>query len=192
MTRILKGNPDFTIGMLSVIFGLFLFFVWIPNDVETDVIEKVRFQTRIGDSLAPSIAAFIIFFSGIVLTVQSLFKDGHVEFSGGNVKYIFLLLSIMVVSINLMHWSGYLIVELLKNSGLMDEATSYRVLRDTAPWKYIGFVLGGAFFSFTLTCMMERAVRWKSFIISLLAIAVLIIIYDVPFDNILLPPNGDF
>ena len=44
---------------------------------------------------------------------------------------------------------------------------------------------------FSLLSMMERRLRWRTFIISLIVVVILIIIYDLPFENLLLPPNGD-
>jgi len=39
--------------------------------------------------------------------------------------------------------------------------------------------------------MMEGRMRWRTLIISILAVLFLIIVYDLPFENLLLPPNGD-
>jgi len=38
---------------------------------------------------------------------------------------------------------------------------------------------------------MEGRLRWRILIISLLAVLILMLIYDLPFKNLLLPPNGD-
>jgi hypothetical protein len=65
-------------------------------------------------------------------------------------------------------------------------------MRSTMPWKYIGFVLGGFIMVFGITSLIEGGVTLKRAISALLAIVALILIFDVPFDTILLPPNGDF
>jgi hypothetical protein len=44
---------------------------------------------------------------------------------------------------------------------------------------------------FGLISMMEGRMRWRTLIISILAVIFLIIVYDLPFENLLLPPNGD-
>ena len=53
-------NSDFPIGLGTLIAGCLILFVWIPLDVETGLIEKVRSQVAIGDALAPSLAASIL------------------------------------------------------------------------------------------------------------------------------------
>jgi hypothetical protein len=65
-------------------------------------------------------------------------------------------------------------------------------MRSTFPWKYIGFVLGGFTLVFGLTSLIEGRLSWVRVISSLLAVLGLILIFDLPFDTILLPPNGDF
>ena len=89
-----------------------------------------------------------------------------------------------------MYWAGPVALALLGPSG--DEAVTYRQMRSTAPWKYVGLVLGGFILVFGITSMLEGAMRWKRALSAILAIIVLIVIFDVPFDTILLPPNGDF
>lgn len=67
----------------------------------------------------------------------------------------------------------------------------YRVLRDERPWKYIGFILGGGGMIFGLMSLAEGRISLRRLILALLIAAALALIYDLPFEDLLLPPNGD-
>ena len=67
----------------------------------------------------------------------------------------------------------------------------YRLLRDTRPWKYLGFIAGGTLLISGLISLVQGRISWKSIAIGLIAIALMIAVYDLPFDDLLLPPNGD-
>ena len=45
-------NSDFKVGLGALVAGCLILFVWIPSDVETGLVEKVRSQVAIGDALA--------------------------------------------------------------------------------------------------------------------------------------------
>ncbi len=69
--------------------------------------------------------------------------------------------------------------------------SGYRPLRDTIPWKYIGFIAGGTCLVAGLKALVEGRVTMRGVVIGLAACLVLIALYDLPFDDLLLPPNGD-
>ena len=68
----------------------------------------------------------------------------------------------------------------------------YRSLIDTAPWNYTGFVLGGALMIFGFISIARHRMEWRDLGIALGAAIFIALLYDVPFDNLYLPPNGDF
>ena len=94
-----------------------------------------------------------------------------------------MLLVLLGLSMAVMRWAGPFAAYLFN--------ADYRSLRDTVPWKYIGYFLGGIIIVFSLISMMEHRMRWRTLIISILVVVGLIIIYDLPFENLQLPPNGD-
>ena len=179
----LNFNSDFKIGIGGFLAGCLILFVWIPLDVETGLIEKVRSQVSIGDALAPSLAAAALILGGLLLIYQSFRTSGGLDLSWKNLKYVVLLLALLGLSMAVMRWAGPFFAFLL--------GADYRSLRDTVPWKYIGYFLGGITMIFSLISMIEGRMRWRTLIISILAVVILIIVYDLPFDNLLLPPNGD-
>ena len=67
----------------------------------------------------------------------------------------------------------------------------YRLLRDTVPWKYLGFIAGGTLAVTTTVSLLEGRFTLRALLVGLVAVAAMIAIYDLPFDDLLLPPNGD-
>lgn len=184
------NHADRWLSILVILFACVLVFLWIPADVETGIIEKVRSQKNIGDAMAPTIAGAVLGLGGLMLLLQSLL--GHSEEKIGisviNLKFLGWLIGIVLVSLLVMRWLGPLVTPLLTGS---DDPAIYRSLRDTLPWKYIGYLSGGFIMIFGLMTFIQRRFSWINFIVALLAVLVLALIYDLPFDNLLLPPNGD-
>ena len=67
----------------------------------------------------------------------------------------------------------------------------YRLLRDTVPWKYAGFAVGGTLAITVTVSLLERRFSLRALLVGLIAVAAMIAVYDLPFDDLLLPPNGD-
>ena len=65
------------------------------------------------------------------------------------------------------------------------------MLRDTIPWKHIGYFIGGVVLIAGLIAQVESRLSVVSVGVAILATIILILIYDFPFDDLLLPPNGD-
>lgn len=170
-------TSDAWLGIFFLAIGLVILFIWIPLDTDSGLLEKVRRTTTIGDALAPSIACVILATSGMWLAISSVGKSSTIfNVSPG---FVFGILAILSFSLLLMRWSGPLIID------------EYRVLRDTLPWKLVGYVLGGTFLIFSLISIVEKRL---SAIRLFLAIAITLaigLIYDLPFEDLLLPPNGD-
>jgi len=73
----------------------------------------------------------------------------------------------------------------------VDSESEYRLLRDTVPWKYIGFVAAGIFLIVSLICYIEKRVCPVHFFVAIVVVVLLIAFYDLPFEDLLLLPNGD-
>ena len=83
-----------------------------------------------------------------------------------------------------MRWGGPSLAEAMTGQ-------DYRPQRDTVPWKYLGFLMGGTTMIAALIFVVERQVRWSRVLIALGVTLFLALFYDVPFEDLLLPPNGD-
>jgi len=179
-----RNRADLALATLAIISALVAIFLWIPADSASGLIETVRRQTRVGDALGPTVAASFIVLGGVL----TLARPGRSTacLIGRNLVFLAILLSLFAVCIALMRWGGPMAVSVFAAEG-----TEYRVLRDTAPWKYIGFIAGGGLLVFAMIARGDRRLYWRAALIAILACLALIAVYDLPFDDLLLPPNGD-
>jgi len=175
-------TSDRWLGLFFAAFALLLLLLWIPLDVETGYIEKVRRSTILGDSLGPSVAGVIILLGAILTwTVPSRHDTGLTR---NHLTWITLTFALLAVSLTVMRYAGPLITSIFSD-------TEYRALRTTLPWSYIGFTLGGTVLISGLTCLVERRISASRVLIALLATLLIAMLYDLPFEDLLLPPNGD-
>jgi hypothetical protein len=186
---------NLSLALFFIVASLFTLFVWIPNDIESGVLIQERRSIDVGDALAPTAAAVAILITSIALLLSSLLAkpdaisdEPQVGLSRSNMVAITTIAVLLIVGLQLMVWAGPVTVKILQASGV--GVPEYRLLTDTVPYKYIGFAIGG----FTLVCglisWIEGRIAWRAVVTAIAAVAVLIIIYDVPFDSLLLPPNG--
>lgn len=191
----LDRKTEIWLALTVLALGLVAAILWVPLDSDTAPIYTFRRQTYIGDAMLPMVsAAGIAFFAAIHLALTFRRKRGDAgnpPFDRLTGVFFVMLFGIIAVSALLMYWSGPLTVALVGPSD-GEAALSYRQLRGAMPWKYIGFVLGGFTLVFGISALIEGKMTWKRALSSIIAVAVLILLFDVPFDTILLPPNGDF
>lgn len=176
------------LGLGCIAVALLVMLVWIPLDVETGLIEKVRRQVTIGDSLAPMLGTMVIGLGGVILVFQrpETIPSGV---SLANLGFMAALLGLFAISFAVMRWGGPLAVQIA--GFLTGEDLSYRMLRATAPWKFIGFLVGSSALIALFIASIEGRFSLRAVLIGLIASCALIALYDLPFDDLLLPPNGD-
>lgn len=182
-----KTKTDFVLGVVVVILSAAIMVFWIPIDIETGIFEKVRRRTEIGNSFAPVLAVSILALGGALLVLEALKTPGIVRLERRSILFAVGLLALFAFSTSIMIWAGPLAVEMFAQS----ETAEYRLLRDTVPWKYIGFVTGGTFLITTLISVVEHRLTFRAFVVGLMATIAILLIYDLPFDDLLIPPNGD-
>jgi len=183
------ANTDAILGLVCVLFALVLLFFWIPTDTETSIIERVRGRVVIGDALAPTIAGAVLFLAGFLLIVATVRRGNHAQLSLTNIYYLITLAIILVVSLFLMRWTGPFVVDAIRLMGV--ETSGYRELRDTVPWKYLGYLAGGSFLVTSMISLVERRLCWQHLLVAFAAALALALVYDLPFKSLVLPPNGD-
>ncbi len=184
------------LGVGCCLFALITLLGWIPMNVESGVIEKVRRQVVIGDAMAPTVWAIGIGVLGLLLAAASLtrLREGVHEAAGGgptwaNLRYLVLLLLAVFGALQVMTHAGPWAVSLAQALGA--EIDSYRSLRATRPWKYIGYLAGGFVLVFSLMSYTSQRIGWRLAAIAAVAVLTMALAYDLPFNNLLLPPNGD-
>ena len=89
----------------------------------------------------------------------------------------------MAAALATMRYAGPLVAEMTVGD--------YRPLRDTAPWKYVGFVLGGCILIVGFRIVVERKTSWARVALAFAGVLALALAYDIPFEDLLMPPNGD-
>ena len=183
-------NTEFVLAIIVFALSVLSIFVWIPYDVESGFFEKVRRQKFIGDSLAPTIAATIVLIAGVLIALEALRVKAVSRLDKSSLKFVLQAFLIVSLSLIMMRFSGATVVEV--TNLISGEETDYRSLRDSRPWKYIGYVSGGTFMVTGLVSMLEGRISWRAVIIGLITCTAFIGIYDLPFDDLLLPPNGDY
>ena len=176
----MKFSMETCLSLFFLAVAIIIIFVWVPLDTGTGMIEKVRRQLIIGDALAPTVAGIVILLGSLLM----LWRPSQSQFmSPQNLMWILALLIIFVVSLTIMRYAGPLAV--------FWSETGYRPLRATPPWSYMGFLLGGTTMVGGVTSLVSRRLSFKYFLIGFIASLVIALVYDVPFDDLVLPPNGD-
>ena len=184
-----KSRSNLLLGLACIVFSLVVIFIWIPLDTDSGIIEKVRRRLTIGDAMAPSIAGVFILIGGFVLITFERKTSKQTNIMASNFKFIIRTLSILFLSLLIMRYSGPLLVAAVNMT--LIEPLEYRLLRDTIPWKLVGYFIGGVVLIAGLIAQVESRLSVVSVGVAILATIILIIIYDFPFDDRLLPPNGD-
>lgn len=182
-----ERTRDLAVGTLSAGFALAVLLVWIPADVDTAVIDVWRRVTRIGDAMLPTAAAAGILVSGIAIALRAFAGRASWPHSRIDLAFVGCVAATLAVGLGLMIWTGPLCVWIWTGG-----EGAYGPLRDDAPWKYLGFLAGGTFLTFSLTSFVGHRPSWRALSVAAASALVIAAIYDLPFDDLLLPPNGDF
>jgi hypothetical protein len=191
-------SERWTIGLALFFAGasLVTLFVWIPADIETGVIETFRRRTTIGDAMAPTLAAAAILVISVIMGISAVLRarrNGRPPESGPDRRgsaFLLLITVPMVLGLVLMVYTGPVVVEAINAFG--GEIGTYRQLKAAFPYKYLGYLIGGFVMAFGMIRVVENKTSQSAAWVSAFAVLALILLYDLPFENILLPPNGDF
>lgn len=187
----LDRHMELLIAIAGAVISALILFVWIPMDINSGMIDTYRRQTYLGDAFLPSVVAAGMLITAVCQIVLVWFRRNdpsedrlfdHVTFT-----FFAMFAAIMGVSLSVMFWAGPVVWDMLG-----DGERSYRQMRDTVPWKYAGYVLGGLVMVGGIITLLEGSLRTRTLVIAGGFIALLILIFDLPFDTILLPPNGDW
>jgi len=189
---------DIGFGVVVLAGALLALFVWFPADIPTGFFHTNAIgREEPGDAFFPIILALLLLLLSVLHLSMSLFRSwqGRAapvtgELTVQNFTFLGAFMVIMVISLAIMYWLGPLTVAALNIIGWLD--TSYRALSDTAPYKFIGYVIGGFVMTITLIAWTEGRIRWVSVLSVLITLTIAILIFDLLLKNVLLPPNADY
>lgn len=184
-----QSRSNLYIGLICVVAALVLIFIWIPLDTKTGIAERARGKYVIGDALAPTVAAGFVFVGGLLLLLFERNKAHQPALSTKHLKFIIALTMTIIAGVGVMRFAGPIAVEIANM--LRDEPLEYRLLRATFGWKHIGYVLGGVIIVSGQIAIVERKMSRRAVVTGLAAVIIFIAVFDLPFDDLLLPPNGD-
>lgn len=183
-------NPDKIreafLGFGAICSALVVLLFWIPADIDTGVVDVWRRTVRIGDAMLPSFAATGMLCAGVVMLVRAFVLPAMGERRVMSLTFLVTSGLVLAIALLLMQLSGPAVVWLWFSG-----ETPYRLLLDTAPWKYVGFVVGGSFMVFCFTSLTSHRLSWRFALLAVVSTLLIALVYDLPFDNLLLPPNGD-
>ncbi len=188
----MRSDP-WSLGAAAVFaaFALLTLGVWIPADVESGVVETFRRRIVIGDAMAPTVVAIGMIVTSVLLAVSTVLGRRREETAPDRHSALFVvrLAAVIATGLILMTYTGPLVVDAI--NGLGGAIGSYRELRDTVPYKYLGYFIGGTVLVGGSIAVIEQRLTRGAAIAGVVAAVVLAALYDLPFDDLLLPPNGD-
>lgn len=179
-----RRTADRLIGVVVLIFAGLLLCVWIPLDVDGGYIERVRRQTLLGDAMAPTCAGVLMAFAALTLLFSKPKTGPGTTLDRASLTWVLSLGLLLAASLLIMRWAGPAVAGLFAGE-------DYRMLRASAPWKFIGFLLGATGLIAGMIAIVERRLVWWHIAIGLSAALAIAMFYDLPFDDLQLPPNGD-
>lgn len=177
-----SAKSDRWLGLFCVGLALLVIFVWVPWDSDSGLVEKVRRKWVIGDALGPTVAGIVIAIGGALTLLRPAPEAPGL--TRRNLIWIAGLLALCALALGVMRYGGPALASLLTETG-------YRPLRNTLPWKYLGYLGGGTLMITGLTSIVLGRFRWRDLLVGAVATLLIALAYDLPFEDLLLPPNGD-
>lgn len=188
------SNADRVLAALMLLLAVVGIAWWVPVDTGSGLLVQQRGQAAIGDALAPTLAFALLGMAAMLLWMEQLtLENNGLEPQPGNWRehaiHLGAVMALVWLSLTLMRWSGPWLIAGL--DAWCHCELNYRQLRGDRPWKYLGFVIGGTVLMTGLKAIATRQLRARDFAWATLIALGMALFYDLPFKNLLLPPNGD-
>ena len=181
-------SSDRLLGIIALVIAALSLCLWIPFDSDTALVETVRRRLVIGDSLAPSVAMLLVAGAALSLIRQSTRGAPFLNHGKWHLVFGFFLL-VFIISLGLMRYLGPSLISIYAT--LTETDVTYRNLRNIWPLKYVGFVCGGTVLLCSFSHFMDQSLTRKRAALFLVICCAIALFFDLPFEDILLPPNGD-
>jgi len=183
------SRSNLYIGLFFGVAALLAIFIWIPLDTETGLTEKARRRIVIGDALAPTIACGFILVGALLLLLRERTAAAQPVISRSHVAFISRIAGVIILGVFVMRYTGPALAELANL--FRAEPIEYRLLRATPGWKHVGFILGGVLTVAGIIAIVEHKLTRRGVLTAIAAVLLIIGVFDLPFEDLLLPPNGD-
>lgn len=188
MSKTPRIKTDSLLGAFFLAFALITLFVWIPQDVDTGLVERVRRRNVIGDALGPTIAMILVALAAVSL-IRTGRKTPLFETQSNLYLNLTFYVSVFVIALVVMRYLGPLSINILNM--FLEAEWSYRNLRNVWPLKYVGYVAGGTLLMSAFSHFMDSGLTKRRVLLFLGISLTIAMFFDLPFEDILLPPNGD-
>lgn len=191
----MKLSWDVSIGLFSIVLSVAAITLWFPHDIAGGFTETtLTGRVQPGDAFYPTVLATLLGVLGLAQVLNGLRaarSAGEVDgpapaLDTGNLGFVLILGAILGVSGVLC----YLLSPWL--SELANGGKAYRLLRDTAPWKFLGFVLGALALIWPLIVLCQHRVSRSGSLFALVAVAILLVVFGMALPDTFLPPNAEF
>lgn len=199
MNRHVAPDPwDIGFGVTVFVASLLAIFVWFPADIRGGFIHvNVTGKAEPGDAFFPILLSATLAILSALQVIISLLRGSPPITPGeqgrltrDNLVFLAGFLAICVTGLAVMYGLGPVTAWTLQKFGLLD--VGYRYLTDTAPYKYLGYVVGGISMTVALIAWTEGRVRLVSVLTVVIVLTTMILIFDQLLANVLLPPNAEF
>ena len=183
-------------GVVFLAGSLLALFVWFPADIRGGFFHVNAIgRSEPGDAFFPILLAATLAALSVVQLATAILRpppgsEPQPRLTVRNIRFLALFVAIIAAGLVIMFWLGPTVVWVMQALGLTE--AEYRHLTDTAPYKYIGYVVGGFLMTVGLIVWGEGRLRRVGLVTVIMVLAMAIIIFDVLLTNVLLPPNAEF
>lgn len=187
---------DVGFGVVVLAGSLLALFVWFPADIRGGFFHVNAIgRSEPGDAFFPILLTATLGLLSVVQLAMAILRpppDGECQprLTVSNIRFLALFVAIVAAGLAIMFWLGPAVVWTMQALGLTE--AEYRHLTDTAPYKYIGYVVGGFLMTVGLIVWGEGRLRRVGVVTVVVVLASAIVIFDVLLTNVLLPPNAEF
>lgn len=181
---------EFMIGGFGLALAIVAVTVWFPYDIAGSFMQKtLTGRIQPGDAFYPTVLAAILGLLGAIQMLASLRRTGDrsaVGLSFENLRFLVVLCVLLGLSGLLCYGLAPWLAETL-NGG-----RAYRLLRDTAPWKFLGFVLAAPALIWPMVALSEHRVSLRGVLFVGGFVAILLVVFGIALPDTFLPPNAEY
>ena len=181
---------EFIIGVFGLALAIVAVTVWFPYDIAGSFMQKtLTGRVQPGDAFYPIVLAALLGLLGAIQMLASLRKTGERtsgELSLENLRFLIGLCAFLAISALLCYGLAPWLAETV-NGG-----RPYRLLRDTAPWKFLGFGLAAPALIWPMVVLSERRVSLRGAIFVAVFVAILLVVFGMALPDTFLPPNAEY